>query len=69
MSEVYAWNDRHQYPPEPCPRCGSTDVDVDWHDVGTYTRPNAWMPGLKQCLNPECEPGFETSDTPKREST
>lgn len=64
MSEVYAWNDRGRYRPEPCPRCGSADVKVDWRDVGTYTRPDAWMPGLKRCLNPECRPDVETTVAP-----
>lgn len=54
MTDAYTSVTRAEYTPEPCPRCGSTDVTVDWLNVSTRGNPDAWLPGLHTCDNSQC---------------
>jgi hypothetical protein len=40
--------ERRAFEPEPCPKCGSKNITVDWQDLGTGGA-GRWLPGLKLC--------------------
>jgi hypothetical protein len=58
-TKIYPTDQRHEYDPGPCPKCGGTDVHVNWVDVSTSAEGlgSLWVPGQLQCLNPLCEWG------------
>lgn len=56
---IYRPNERHEFDPGPCPRCGGTKHRVNWVDVHeSHEEPgSALVPGTVECLNPDCEWG------------
>lgn len=56
---TYSPNDRHEFDPGPCPRCGGAEHRVNWVEVHTSdeTPGSVLIPGTVQCLNPACEWG------------
>lgn len=55
---TYRPDERHEFDPGPCPKCGGTECQVNWVDLGngTFVGEEA-IPGTVACLNPDCEWG------------
>jgi hypothetical protein len=51
---TYRSIEKPTYDPGPCPDCGGTDVDVEWHHTPTFGNPDQHTPGWRTCLNESC---------------
>jgi hypothetical protein len=56
---IYRSNERHEFDPGPCPKCGGAKHRVNWVDVHeSHEVPGSVLiPGTIECLNPDCEWG------------